>query len=273
MDPNWFYSTVAQASAAIVGVSGGFLIARLISRRDEVVVHRQPAVAAFDALMNELEGDRDRAIRAAIWMKYAIRDLANAPEGAPFTTSTVELLNRSASYSKPISVEGVTVPAVEQARQAALDFWDALDALSREELARRLVTRQSFPTPAKTWLGEPPPQTFGGAPDLVAELGEQAATAQMAWIGLNAKFNDVRRELDLFRQRIVPKRMFVLILLLAGLLIVGTIIPVTSLSAHRGSSKTLIIIGFTVFSLGFLAFMAWELMSLRSAANLARPWF
>ena len=33
MDPNAFYSTLAQSTTAIVGLIGGFLIARLIAQR------------------------------------------------------------------------------------------------------------------------------------------------------------------------------------------------------------------------------------------------
>jgi hypothetical protein len=31
-DPNWFYSTLAQSSAAIVGLAGGFMVSRVLAR-------------------------------------------------------------------------------------------------------------------------------------------------------------------------------------------------------------------------------------------------
>lgn len=36
MDPNWFYSTIAQSASAVVGLVGGFLAARLLSQRSEL---------------------------------------------------------------------------------------------------------------------------------------------------------------------------------------------------------------------------------------------
>jgi hypothetical protein len=39
-DPNWFYSTVAQSSAAIVGLAGGFMINRLTAHRVDIAPAR-----------------------------------------------------------------------------------------------------------------------------------------------------------------------------------------------------------------------------------------
>ena len=36
IDPNWFYSAMAQSSAAIVGIIGAFLIAKLIAQKQEI---------------------------------------------------------------------------------------------------------------------------------------------------------------------------------------------------------------------------------------------
>jgi hypothetical protein len=35
-DHNWFYSTLAQSTLAIVALAGGFLVARLIALREKV---------------------------------------------------------------------------------------------------------------------------------------------------------------------------------------------------------------------------------------------
>jgi hypothetical protein len=39
-DPNWFYSTLAQSSAAIVGLAGGFMVARVLAQRTEIALDR-----------------------------------------------------------------------------------------------------------------------------------------------------------------------------------------------------------------------------------------
>src|SRR5689334_16059629 len=47
LDPNWFYSTAAQSTAAIVGLAGGFLAARLISHRADIAEERGPFRSTF----------------------------------------------------------------------------------------------------------------------------------------------------------------------------------------------------------------------------------
>jgi hypothetical protein len=53
-DPNWFCSTVAQSTAAIVGLAGGFVASRLISQWGDIAHDREPLRAAFLELTNEV---------------------------------------------------------------------------------------------------------------------------------------------------------------------------------------------------------------------------
>jgi hypothetical protein len=36
LDPNWFYSTMAQSTAAIVALAGGFLVQRILAQRSDI---------------------------------------------------------------------------------------------------------------------------------------------------------------------------------------------------------------------------------------------
>jgi hypothetical protein len=53
-DPNWFYSTLAQSTAALVGLAGGFLVSRLIARREEINAERADLTALFEAFVQDL---------------------------------------------------------------------------------------------------------------------------------------------------------------------------------------------------------------------------
>src|SRR5215510_761058 len=53
-DPNWFYSTVAQSTAAIVGLAGGFLAARLVSHRADIASERAPIRTSFLRLAQQI---------------------------------------------------------------------------------------------------------------------------------------------------------------------------------------------------------------------------
>jgi hypothetical protein len=55
MDPNWFYSTLAQSTAAVVGLAGGFLFTWLLSRRGEVIVERHAYIDSLNRIIGKLE--------------------------------------------------------------------------------------------------------------------------------------------------------------------------------------------------------------------------
>ena len=60
MDPNWFYSTLAQSTAAIVGLAGAFLVQRLLAQRAEIAPLREAVrgrceVLVFTTIRNELD--------------------------------------------------------------------------------------------------------------------------------------------------------------------------------------------------------------------------
>ena len=40
-DPNWFYSTLAQSTAALVGLARAFLVQRLLTQRTEIAPLRE----------------------------------------------------------------------------------------------------------------------------------------------------------------------------------------------------------------------------------------
>lgn len=54
MDPNWFYSTLAQSTAAIVGLVGAFLLQRLLVQTNDVAVKREAIRAEFMELHRKL---------------------------------------------------------------------------------------------------------------------------------------------------------------------------------------------------------------------------
>jgi hypothetical protein len=49
-DPNWFYSTLARSTAAIVGLAGAFLASRLIAHRGDMADRREGVLVDFKAL-------------------------------------------------------------------------------------------------------------------------------------------------------------------------------------------------------------------------------
>lgn len=53
MDPNWFYSSLAQSAAAIVGIIGGFLVQGLLRQRQEASLFWERLVQVAQRMMND----------------------------------------------------------------------------------------------------------------------------------------------------------------------------------------------------------------------------
>jgi len=60
-DPNWFYSTLAQSSAAIVGLAGGFMVTRVLAQRTDIDSDRTTARALMLNLYSSTVAQRDLA--------------------------------------------------------------------------------------------------------------------------------------------------------------------------------------------------------------------
>lgn len=57
-DPNWFYSTLAQSTAALVGLAGGFMVSRILQQRTEIANDRSVAKGEFESLWGQIAESR-----------------------------------------------------------------------------------------------------------------------------------------------------------------------------------------------------------------------
>jgi hypothetical protein len=110
-DPNWFYSTLAQSTAAIVGLAGGFMVNRVVQQRNEVAPERERARGIFEMLCSELEIWRANAQDVANRMSKLVPRLEKHFEETDetFPVATQEL----SSFSHPgnWSPSGPSIPA------------------------------------------------------------------------------------------------------------------------------------------------------------------
>jgi hypothetical protein len=274
-DTNWFYSTVAQSTAAIVGLAGGFLAARLVSHRGLIASERtlprnqflglQNAISEYharaDAFLNGLraiiqEGDTQieagtiGTVPLPLTEIGSLRDSYTSPGNPPITEGQLEQLKEA--------------EAVAERFAASLSVIDDSKKLARTLLERRLPipeefdTRGAIPTVAADWW---------------AELEVQAAYAGLMWWDIRVRFADVSELLESLRSQLVPRSMLVLLCLLAALLVVGAVVPMGYLSAQGGSSKTYLLAAFGVLSVGVVVVLAYEMMRIRLAAELDRATF
>jgi hypothetical protein len=76
LDPNWFYSSLAQSTAAIVGLGGGFLVQRLLQQRNEIAEPRARLRSDLLRSYKDFSSLRQQALNVRDTMKAAV-DEAN----------------------------------------------------------------------------------------------------------------------------------------------------------------------------------------------------
>src|SRR2546425_1803189 len=67
-DPNWFYSSLAQAAAAIVGLVGGFIVAALLRQREQIAGRREDLVRNAKAIKRAIEIHGPAASEVVAWI-------------------------------------------------------------------------------------------------------------------------------------------------------------------------------------------------------------
>jgi hypothetical protein len=149
-DPNWFYSTMAQSSAAIVGLAGGFMVSRIISVRETIAEDRRIAKERFNALMGEVMNLRARAIAHA---ELARNSLSGAP---PID------VGKLTSFSS-VNPVGEDLQRLNEQQLADLaNFADIADDLAAElpasdpALLERLKEDDDLRPRTHGWLADPP---------------------------------------------------------------------------------------------------------------------
>jgi hypothetical protein len=137
-----------------------------------------------------------------------------------------------------------------------------------KELSRALkVGKVEIPTEFDKTVVEPVPF------ERWIDLERQGAFAEAIWDEIRTLVNRLARDLDGFRSRLVPRTMLALLGALTGLLLVGAVVPMAYLEARGGSSKIYLLLAFAVFSLAVVGVLAYEMLSIRRAAELDRETF
>jgi hypothetical protein len=278
-DPNWFYSTAAQATAAIVGLAGGFLAARLVSHRSEIADQRQPLRATFLGLMSTASTYRNYVNDYVGNLRVLLKQLEEQRARGVLGQEPLSLANIAGTlggiFRGPQSSPGTQVISEGEAEKlnelgkVAVAFQESLNATEPKPFAEALkVGRLPIPERFATEGAVPAAPT-----DWWAELELQEAYAGSVWYQLSLTFDPLAKDLAAFRSRLVPWTMGAMLGLLGALLICGAVIPMAYLTAHGGSSKTLLLLAFATLSLSVVVVLAIEMTRIRAAAQLDRETF
>jgi hypothetical protein len=277
MDPNWFYSTLAQSTAAIVGLAGGFLFTWLLSRRVEVAVERRPYIDGLHGIIGRLEDLRNRAETVRVQVEQVLQKIheqrAAGCTHERLTIPQFELLSHTA-YEVPHPTEDdLTVletlpPMYEQLRDAIVT--------SREDLARAILKGKPLEArgaPGYTsreltfdpfhWSGINPQNFWSG-------LRQQQDHAIWRWQEVAREYSRLASAVNEFRQKLVPASIYFLIGVLFVRVGAGVVAPLAFLSAYAGWSKWILLSISAPLVLAFVAYLGYEVWRLRHAADLSR---
>ena len=262
-DPAWFYSSLAQTSAAIVGLIGGLLVSRLIDHGAALRVRRrdiEQAAAAAKATIQDAVGNWQDAIQG---FKEAVAELKReAEEGS----------TRSAKQG-PFGIPSLELPTV--ALLSSREDWGfgGDSGLSMDDPIEYLRHAVDMSAQLKIALGASPPMTGRlSAVDLsTAAVSRRQAARRISdkeGIRLLEKHAELleglARQLTALRDQLLPKSLAVIAALLLWLAMTGVFWPLEAvLPGLEGSSKGLMLASLAFGLVGLNAYVAYELRALR----------
>lgn len=278
-DPNWFYSTLAQATAALVGLAGAFLVQQLLNQRAEISPVRTDIRQDLKRLRLSIEEELRYAEVALDSLTEALRikEWRRIGEG-------VAPLNVQALHPEAGSVSGEqSLPFIEDAQAEAIltdaagrisALRDEMKAVSWEGLSEAVRVGGHLPAPAQGWLADPNliprPAWEAVAPGtgLWPRLEMQGNYAAQWWRVYDKRVGEIGERVEYLRSKLAPQSLYILFGILGSLLVVGVIGPLFYLSAESGLSKPILLVFFIPLALAFVGFYGYELRRLRRADRL-----
>jgi len=277
MDPNWFYSTLAQSTAAVVGLAGGFLFTWLLSRRGEVIVERRTYIDWLNRIIRQSEDLKHRTDTVRLQTEDVLRKIRDQHAAGVshdrLEIPRFELLSHPAYTVPHPSVEDITAleqlpPLYEQLRGAI--------ANGRGDLARALLSAkplepQGAPAYRKVEMRHDPFEKTGIGPEnFWSGIRAQKDYAIWKWQEIAREYDRLVFALKNFRESLVPGSIYFLILILFGLVGAGVVAPMAFLSAHAGPSKWVLFAISAPLVVAFVGYLAYEVRRFRHAADLSR---
>lgn len=248
LDPNWFYSSLAQSAASVVGLMGAVLATRM---QQQIVESREQRFRA-EGHLNRFAKEREALVKPLReYTEHSAAQVAALQERLPSTESSFAWPVWYAPFerSQPASVERTErMLGIEQARHEASKL---LLAVLQKLQANSLVADLGQLADSLAML-EP-----GLPPDMSARVGKlrefaEAALQETSALGLRAQ----------------TRTGWVLWLSLVGICCAGVIWPLSYLTAYAGEHRSLMLGAFALCLLALLGYMFIQLKTLMHLANV-----
>jgi hypothetical protein len=159
LDPNWFYSTLAQSTAAIVGLAGAFLVQRILAQRSDIAQHRRDLRGKAQGFLNRAaeirRGAQEAASALALGARY--RNRRAIPSDGRRGLSLRHgrgYAARSENRQVPFMDPAAALPLLQDARDAVRELADAVPT-TLAELGPMLVRRDDLTPRTRPGLTSP----------------------------------------------------------------------------------------------------------------------
>jgi hypothetical protein len=270
-DPNWFYSTLAQSSAAIVGLAGGFMVSRVLAQRNDLALDRQ----ATRNRMLDLHRATVTAQEIAARVQQSISSGRVAAENAgQLDASQIETFTHPGNHGQQGSyaTDVHTLGLLQRIADDASDYEQALGKLARDPktLSDMARTGKDAEHLAAEWLNEDLEGIVGGGGNLYQSLGQQRDWMRNDWQARCISYNSLKGQITTLRTRAAVASLGGLVAVLGAFLVFGVLVPLAYLSARAGASRGLLLAAFGVLAVLFFAYLGNEVRRLANALHLER---
>lgn len=277
-DPNVFYATLAGSTAAMIGLTGGLLVARVLALRDELIGMRVDLKAQFDELSEAVSSERRHATAVARSAAELVALARRAGEGERFgVPSDVLVAALTGRVGDPpaewLGLEaGLPLAFVEDLEGLIADTEAYVDSLpaSSQALLEHLREPRRWAAPPATWLVEEDAGPAIVSFDYESLVRERRSAMRDRWRDLRGRSETLAGPYETFRSRLIPPRFYFLVFVLGALLVADIIVPMFFLPFDEAGVRIALLGTFVALSVGLVGYFAFEIRTLRSAADLTR---
>jgi hypothetical protein len=251
-DPNWFYSALAQSAAAIVGLIGALLLLKITETsntirnfRADLINEKKELREKSHPLINKIEELERR-------LKEILEKIGNETVGTtgyvlPGNYGSFDVEKGETDIEKIKRGLTLTSSSLEKWKYSIKIFDERVDELSE------IISSLAKIKEDANFISD----------DFGKKLEEQLLKENdlTTW---NELFKSFKNKSEDYNKITIPKSYYLILIILAFIVIVGVIIPLSYLSAYSGYDKTILISLFSFGILGLIFYFIYQVHEIRS---------
>lgn len=266
MDPNWFYSTLAQSAAAIVGLVGGFFGSKIIEQASQVKERRSGIKREIDSLNAKISQARADAQNSQIQLRAETAKYIESGGQTKqiFGSNSLGPLMSGVSIEMPVSKD------IIEKQRVTLDCLSGFIKFYDEYFEKGGIPKLPFPP----WRSEEFYSMLrkiqdSGVKEIASKLGATISELDGEYDGVVMRYAE-------YMDQVMPKYFYIMLVILGFLSVAGVIAPLSMLSGEiRGSNsiKAILLILFSIGMVSMLVFFAYQIYHVRNIGKISSRGF